>query len=1399
MRSRATGVLCLVLLAALSASASAVIYPGKIGVGGASWEFVNLADHSYRYSLIGGGDLTSSDVDADGWPTCDVQWVWDDRPVAEWAADIDDPEVYRRDNSGVWHGSFTGQATLTHIEGPWTFSNQQYNSGTNTTTFDLTMDPPGAHHGLIVMTFTDTRRTPASPTGSGLTDFRLIRPGYPADTTQLFSTDVVNCYNTASFAAIRYLHVNGNTEWDANGPLFQSWSNRKLPTDAVQGDDIPPMNKKDLWCYEYYIDLCNQTQKDFWLCVPIAADDNYLNQLAQLVYDNLDPNLNVYLENSNEVWNYGFNQYAWNKAMAVEEVGTGADYDYDGNSSEEVWHYRRHANRTMDIVNAFANVFGQNEVNNRVRGVLCWWAIHLDWLQTYMLPYIQDNYGAPSSFFYGIGLATYMGGDAAGGHAGTENYTVSQILDDMRATATSSIPTRQNWIAAAANWNLPGGCLAYETGTDTGGGSTTNVGNRIMAVRDARMYTELTYNYEDCWLALGGNLTMDLSLAGKYSRYGCWGLTDDPSYPDRNYQMQVIRDLLGDSITEPPTAPTNLTAMGGDQQVFLDWNMSPTAQTYNVKRSETGGGPYTTIATDVVDTNYTDTGLTNYTTYYYVVSGVNTVGEGPDSNEASATPQPDTTPPAAPTNLVATPGDGEVDLDWDDNTEGDLATYSVYRDTTSGGPYSQIKTGLTVSAYTDTTVTNGTTYYYVVTALDTSSNESGYSNEASATPTATPVGLLAWDFVGEGGAASSTADSIDPDISSVPPSAVAAIGPGLNPLDYIGNGLTATQSTAMTLAEALAADDYMNWTITPESGVSMTLTKVDIRPVSQNRTRTFTVFSSINGFTEGSEVGSFEESANFNAPIHTVTLSGHADLTAAVEFRLYIHGYDNQYESVGMGNGDGDDLIVWGTTGTGQQNPPPAPQNLVATPGDSQVQLNWDVVAEADNYNVYRSTGGNYYWQAAPADNSYLDTDVTNGVTYWYYVTAENGAGESDPSNSVEATPQGDTTPPGAPTNLSATAGDGVVDLDWDNNSEPDLDSYSVYRDTSSGGPYGQIASGLANSDYSDSAVTNGTTYYYVVTAVDTSSNESEYSNEASATPQGDITPPAAPTNLSATAGDGVVDLDWDDNSEPDLDSYSVYRDTSSGGPYGQIASAVAASEYSDSTVTNGTTYYYVVTAVDSSSNESGYSNEASATPQDTTPPDAPTNLSATGGDGVVDLDWDDNSEPDLDSYSVYRDTSSGGPYGQIASGLANSDYSDTDVTNGVTYYYVVTAVDTASNESGYSNEASATPNTQAATMHVDSIVVEWIEAGGPNRKGQATVVVKDNLGNVVQGATVTGTFSGTLSETQSGTTDGTGTAVIQTKGKTRNPGGLTFCVDGVTHATLDYAPGDNVETCDSI
>jgi hypothetical protein len=204
----------------------------------------------------------------------------------------------------------------------------------------------------------------------------------------------------------------------------------------------------------------------------------------------------------------------------------------------------------------------------------------------------------------------------------------------------------------------------------------------------------------------------------------------------------------------------------------------------------------------------------------------------------------------------------------------------------------------------------------------------------------------------------------------------------------------------------------------------------------------------------------------------------------------------------------------------------------------------------------------------------------------------------------------------------------------------------------------------------------------------------------------------------------------------------------------------------------------------------------------DTTSPAAPTGLAPAAGDGQVDLDWDDNAEPDLAGYNVHRSTTSGGPYSQLnGAPVASSAFTDSTAANGVEYFYVVTAEDLSGNESGDSDEVSATPQSSGGqdptSLHVDSIVPFTVNIGRGNKHGRADVTVVDDLGNPVAGADVTGTFSGDFSETLMASTDGSGVAVLQTSATARGGIQFTLCVDDVSHG-LPYESADNVVTCAS-
>src|SRR5277367_1718200 len=180
--------------------------------------------------------------------------------------------------------------------------------------------------------------------------------------------------------------------------------------------------------------------------------------------------------------------------------------------------------------------------------------------------------------------------------------------------------------------------------------------------------------------------------------------------------------------TTVPAAPMGFTAVAGNAQVTLTWSASSGATGYYVKRSTTTGGPYTQVATQAA-ANDTDTGLTNGTKYFYVVSAYNSAGQSADSTEVSATPV--LPAPGAPAGLAATPGNAQVSLSWNASTG--AASYNVKRSTTNGGPYGTAVASPTTTNYTDATVTNGTTYYYVVSAVNTA-GQGGNSAQASATP-----------------------------------------------------------------------------------------------------------------------------------------------------------------------------------------------------------------------------------------------------------------------------------------------------------------------------------------------------------------------------------------------------------------------------------------------------------------------------------------------------------------------------------------------------------------------------------------------------------------------------------------------------------------------------------------
>jgi hypothetical protein len=509
---------------------------GQLGVnidlGDRGGTFIDIVKEGYRWGAVGDGtELVASQVDSLGWPKVDAQYVVDYRPVAEWSGSIDDPQTYRIDASGTYKCSFLGKAAVRGSAGG-AVQNASYDSSANITTFDFIVSgPPGKDHGLFVIEFKNTRRVSSSPAGSGFTHFRMYRPGYTLNATKVFTDQFIAALTGIRFSAIRFMDFTMTNGCDPDYPARTTWARRKHKEDASQ-DRIAPIGKLDGGAWEYIIELCNLVKMDPWINIPVSADSDYIANVAKLFRDSLSRNLHIYIESSNEVWNTapGFEQSLYNQAEA-KAIGIGEQ--------------KNHARRTVEIAKNFSRVFGNGSLNDKVRVILCSHKPMLKWWVAPMLDSLSKTFGPPKNYLYAIACQTYFSGGVSAG------VSVDKILSNCHDDITKQIDEtgktdeagRVQWIKLAKDSGLVGGFCSYEGGPDHGGGGTDNIANRIIAERDPRMGSIWTYNMDTAFFQLGGNLSMQFTLSSAYTRYGCWGLTDDIAKPDRNSKYKAAQQV----------------------------------------------------------------------------------------------------------------------------------------------------------------------------------------------------------------------------------------------------------------------------------------------------------------------------------------------------------------------------------------------------------------------------------------------------------------------------------------------------------------------------------------------------------------------------------------------------------------------------------------------------------------------------------------------------------------------------------------------------------------------------------------------------------------------------------------------------------------------------------------
>ena len=333
----------------------------------------------------------------------------------------------------------------------------------------------------------------------------------------------------APFTALRFMdwaHTNNN-------PIV-AWSDRTPVTYRTYGTStgVP---------YEIMVQLSNYTQKDAWVCVPHAADEDYIRQMARLFRDSLDPHLTIYLEYSNEVWNWLFAQAHYNVQTAPSNLNYGRAYAEKSRRVFALWNeeFGAQSSRIKRVLGLQA---GFNYLNEQILS---------------QLPADEWDYGSPTWYF---GLNHGAGGNPVL-HAGSTPQDV--VLNARNAWLGFKDVVKRDY----DNVKLFGkGIIAYEGGQHF---TDFSVPPYIQAMYDAQ-YTQEIYDLYDDVLdtirAWGAELPFAFSLAGRQeSIYGSWGHVSDIDTPQPYLTTAPKYQALLDNTCLPPCP--SVLVVGNNQPI----------------------------------------------------------------------------------------------------------------------------------------------------------------------------------------------------------------------------------------------------------------------------------------------------------------------------------------------------------------------------------------------------------------------------------------------------------------------------------------------------------------------------------------------------------------------------------------------------------------------------------------------------------------------------------------------------------------------------------------------------------------------------------------------------------------------------------------------------------------
>jgi fibronectin type 3 domain-containing protein len=477
--------------------------------------------------------------------------------------------------------------------------------------------------------------------------------------------------------------------------------------------------------------------------------------------------------------------------------------------------------------------------------------------------------------------------------------------------------------------------------------------------------------------------------------------------------------------------------------------------------------------------------------------------------------------PAAepPDNVTVIPDDGKATISW--TVANAATTYTVKRSLTSGGPYTTVSggSGLTSMTFIDSGLTNGVTYYYVVTSSN-SLGESVNSAEVAATPSYLRL-QLKFD---------ETSDTVALDSSGRGSNATTVNNPAWI-TGKLNNALSFSQASSQyaTLPSGIVNDlttaTLMTWVYVNTQSTWQRI--FDFGTGTANNMCLTTQYDGTGRLRFGIRTPSVsEEQINSSVALPAGTWAHVAVVLNGGTGTLYINGTQvgqntamtlkpsslgnttlnylgkSQWNDPYL-NGALDDFRIYSRAMTASEIglfavPLASPQNVTSTSGAQEVSLAWSAVANATGYTVKVSSlsGGPYTTVASGLTSLvYTHTGFLPGETRYYVVNAVNVTGDGPDSSEISATTLAQ---PPVPLNLVAAADSTSVSLTW--SASVSATGYTVRRSTVSSGPYDLVATGITATGYTDTGLNNGQTYYYIVSAYSTQ-GESDDSAPASATP----------------------------------------------------------------------------------------------------------------------------------------------------------------------------------------------------------------------------------------------------------------------------------------------------------